>query len=69
MQVSTGVSPEEEIRDPSQLFDSYRARIGYQQLVRDRVRTDAYSGYSRNELSAGRYRDDLNISLGFEYRF
>jgi len=69
VQVSTGVSPDEESRDPSQLLDSYRARIGYQQLVTDRIRIDAYTGYSRNELSPGRYRDDLNISLGFEYRF
>lgn len=69
MQLSTGVSPDEETRDPTQLLNSYRARIGYQQLVTDRFMIFGYTGYSRDELSLDRFRNNLNLSLGVEYRF
>lgn len=69
IQLSTGVSPDEETRDPSQLLNSYRARIGYQQLVTSRFMIFGFTGYSRDELSAERYRNNLNISAGVEYRF
>lgn len=69
IQLSTGVSPDEETRDQSQLLNSYRARIGYQQLVTSRFMISGYSGYSRDELSTDRYRNNFNISAGVEYRF
>lgn len=69
IQISSGVSPDEESRDPSQLLNSYRAGIGYQQLISPRVMIFGYSGYSRNELSTDRFRKNLNASIGAEYRF
>ena len=69
IQLSTGVSPDEETRDQSQLLNSYRARLGYQQLVSSRFMIFGFSGYSRDELSTDRYRNNLNISAGVEYRF
>lgn len=69
IQLSTGVSPDEETRDQSQLLNSYRARIGYQQLVTSRFMIFGYSGYSRDELGTNRYRNNFNISSGVEYRF
>ncbi len=69
IQLSTGVSPDEETRDQSQLLNSYRARLGYQQLVTSRFMIFGYTGYSRDELSTDRYRNNLNLSAGVEYRF
>ncbi|MDI1321099.1 MAG: YaiO family outer membrane beta-barrel protein [Algoriphagus sp.] len=69
IQLSTGVSPDEETRDQSQLLNSYRARLGYQQLVTSRFMIFGYTGYSRDELSTDRYRNNLNLSVGVEYRF
>ncbi|WP_111317397.1 YaiO family outer membrane beta-barrel protein [Algoriphagus chordae] len=68
-QVSSGVSPDEETRDPTQLLNSYRVRLGYQQLITDRFMIYGYTGYSRDELGPERFRNDLNFSLGVEYRF
>ncbi|MDF2157810.1 YaiO family outer membrane beta-barrel protein [Algoriphagus sp. CAU 1675] len=69
IQLSSGVSPDEENRDFSQLLNSYRVRLGYQQLISPRFMIYGYTGYSRDELSAGNFRNNLNISLGTEYRF
>jgi YaiO family outer membrane protein len=69
IQISSGISPDEESRDPSQLLNSYRAGLGYQQLISPRVMIFGYTGYSRNELSTDRFRNNLNISIGAEYRF
>ncbi|MEP0711344.1 YaiO family outer membrane beta-barrel protein [Algoriphagus sp.] len=69
MQLSTGVSPDEETRDPTQLLNSYRVRVGYQQLVTDRFMIIGFTGYSRDELSLDKFRNNLNVSLGVEYRF
>ena len=69
VQLSSGVSPDEETRDPTQLLNSYRARLGYQQLLTDRFMIYAYSGYSHDELGPNRFRNNLNFSLGVEYRF
>lgn len=69
VQLSTGVSPDEETRDPTQLLNSYRARIGYQQLITQRFMIYGYSGYSKDELGPDRFRNNLNISMGVEYRF
>lgn len=69
IQLSTGVSPDEETRDQSQLLNSYRARLGYQQLITSRFMIFGYTGYSRDELSTNRYRNNLNLSAGVEYRF
>lgn len=69
IQLSTGVSPDEETRDQSQLLNSYRARLGYQQLVTPRFMIFGYTGYSRDELSTDRFRNNLNVSAGVEYRF
>ncbi|EAZ82853.1 YaiO family outer membrane beta-barrel protein [Algoriphagus machipongonensis] len=69
LQLSSGVSPDEENRDQTQLLNSYRARIGYQQLLTSRFMIYAYTGYSRDELSATNIRNDLNFTLGVEYRF
>ncbi|TXD79756.1 YaiO family outer membrane beta-barrel protein [Algoriphagus ratkowskyi] len=69
IQLSTGVSPDEETRDPTQLLNSYRVKIGYQQLVTNRFMLFGYTGYSRDELSLDRFRNNLNLSLGVEYRF
>tara|TARA_R110002020_G_scaffold206031_2_gene411034 strand:- start:296 stop:1525 length:1230 start_codon:yes stop_codon:yes gene_type:complete len=69
LQVSSGISPDEETRDPTQLLNSYRARVGYQQLVTERFMIYGYSSYSRDELGPDRYRNNLNLSLGVEYRF
>lgn len=69
VQISSGISPDEESRDPSQLLNSYRAGLGYQQLISPRVMIFGYTGYSRNELSTDRFRKNLNISIGAEYRF
>lgn len=69
MQISSGVSPDEESRDPSQLLNSYRVRLGYQQLIVPRFMIFGYTGYSRDELSTDRFRNNLNISIGAEYRF
>lgn len=69
IQLSTGVSPDEETRDQSQLLNSYRARLGYQQLVTPRFMIFGYTGYSRDELNTDRFRNNLNLSMGVEYRF
>src|SRR5690606_28637452 len=69
LQLGTGVSPDEETRDQSQLLNSYRARLGYQQLFSQRFLISGYTGYSRDELSTDRFRDNINLSFGFEYRF
>ena len=69
LQLSTGVSPDEETRDQSQLLNSYRARLGYQQLFSQRFLISGFTGYSRDELSADRFRNNINLSFGFEYRF
>ena len=69
IQLSTGVSPDEENRDASQLLNSYRARVGYQQLVTSRFMIYGFTGFSRDELSADNFRNNLNISIGTEYRF
>ena len=69
LQLSSGVSPDEETRDQSQLLNSYRARVGYQQLVSPKVMISAYTGYSRDELSTDNIRNNINFSVGFEYRF
>ncbi|WP_215225688.1 YaiO family outer membrane beta-barrel protein [Echinicola shivajiensis] len=69
-QISTGVSPDEEDRDlQSQLLNSYRARVGYQQLWSPRWLGYAFVGYSYDELSPDNYRPNLNISIGTEFRF
>lgn len=69
IQLSSGVSPDEENRDQTQLLNSYRVRAGYQQLVTSRFMIYGYTGYSRDELSADIFRNDLNFTLGVEYRF
>ncbi|MDO8966393.1 YaiO family outer membrane beta-barrel protein [Algoriphagus sp.] len=69
IQLGTGVSPDEETRDQSQLLNSYRARIGYQQLISPKFMIYGFTGYSRDELSTDNFRNNLNLSLGFEYRF
>tara|TARA_R110002020_G_scaffold247502_1_gene461448 strand:+ start:11532 stop:12767 length:1236 start_codon:yes stop_codon:yes gene_type:complete len=69
IQLSTGVSPDEETRDPTQLLNSYRARVGYQQLLTSRFMIYGFTGYSRDELGPDRFRNNLNLSLGAEYRF
>ena len=69
LQLSSGVSPDEETRDPTQLLNSYRIRGGYQQLVTDRFMIYGFTGYSRDELGPDRFRNNLNFSLGIEYRF
>jgi YaiO family outer membrane protein len=69
VQLGTGVSPDEETRDQSQLLNSYRARLGYQQLFSQRFLISGYTGYSRDELSANNFRNNINLSVGFEYRF
>lgn len=69
-QVSTGVSPDEEDRDlRSQLLNSYRGRIGYQQLWSPKWLGYAFLGYSYDELSPDNHRHNLNISIGTEFRF
>ncbi|TFV97762.1 YaiO family outer membrane beta-barrel protein [Algoriphagus kandeliae] len=69
LQLSTGVSPDEENRDQSQLLNSYRFRLGYQQLVSPRFMLFGFTGYSWDELSPERVRNNFNISIGTEYRF
>lgn len=69
IQLGSGVSPDEETRDQSQLLNSYRARLGYQQLVSPRFLIYGFTGYSRDELSTNTIRNNINFSLGFEYRF
>ncbi|WP_026953980.1 YaiO family outer membrane beta-barrel protein [Algoriphagus vanfongensis] len=68
-QVSTGVSPDEETRDQTQLLNSYRIRLGYQQLLTERFMIYGFTGFTRDELSPTVTRDNLNFSLGTEYRF
>jgi YaiO family outer membrane protein len=69
LQLGSGVSPDEETRDQSQLLNSYRARLGYQQLITSKFMIFGFTGYSRDELSADNFRNNINISLGLEYRF
>jgi YaiO family outer membrane protein len=69
IQLGTGVSPDEETRDLSQLLNSYRVRIGYQQLLSPKFMIYGFTGYSRDELSADSFRNNINLSIGFEYRF
>lgn len=69
IQLGTGVSPDEETRDQTQLLNSYRVRLGYQELISPRFMIFGFTGYSRDELSTDNYRNNINISLGFEYRF
>lgn len=69
-QFSTGVSPDEENRDfQSQLLNSYRFRLGYQHLWTDRWMGFGFVGYSRDEISSTNFRNNLNISVGTEFRF
>lgn len=69
-QVSSGVSPDEQDRDfQNQLLNSYRGRVGYQQLWTPRWLGYAFVGYSYDELSPDRHRNNLNISIGTEFRF
>lgn len=70
VQLSTGVSPDEENRDfQSQLLNSYRARLGYQHLWTQRWMGFGFVGYSRDQISANVFRNNLNISVGTEFRF
>ncbi|MCR9014729.1 YaiO family outer membrane beta-barrel protein [Aquiflexum gelatinilyticum] len=70
LQLSTGVSPDEETRDfQSQLLNSYRARFGYQHLWTSRWMGFGFVGYSRDEISENQFRNNLNVSLGTEFRF
>lgn len=69
LQLGTGVSPDEETRDQSQLLNSYRVRAGYQQLISPKFMIYGYTGYSRDELSTDNFRNNINLSLGVEYRF
>ncbi|MBN7810635.1 YaiO family outer membrane beta-barrel protein [Algoriphagus sp. H41] len=69
LQLGTGVSPDEETRDQSQLLNSYRARLGYQQLISPKFMIYGFTGYSRDELSTDNIRNNINLSLGVEYRF
>lgn len=69
LQLGTGVSPDEETRDQSQLLNSYRARLGYQQLISPKFMIYGFTGYSRDELSTDNFRNNINLSLGVEYRF
>ena len=69
IQLGTGVSPDEETRDQSQLLNSYRTRIGYQQLISPKFMIYGFTGFSRDELSTNNFRSNINLSLGFEYRF
>lgn len=69
IQLGTGVSPDEETRDQSQLLNSYRARVGYQQLISPRFMIFGYTGFSRDELSVDNFRNNFNLSIGTEYRF
>ena len=70
VQLSTGVSPDEENRDfQSQLLNSYRARLGYQHLWTQRWMGFGFVGYSRDQISSNNFRNNLNISLGTEFRF
>jgi len=69
-QASTGVSPDEENRDfQSQLLNSYRVRVGYQHLWTPRWMGFGFVGYSRDEISKTNFRNNLNISVGTEFRF
>jgi YaiO family outer membrane protein len=69
-QISNGVSPDEQDRDfQSQLMNIYRARFGYQQLLTDRWMIFCFTGYSYEEVGVGRSRNNLNISIGSEFRF
>ncbi|MFN3760553.1 MAG: YaiO family outer membrane beta-barrel protein [Algoriphagus aquaeductus] len=69
IQLGSGVSPDEETRDQTQLLNSYRARFGYQQLLSPKFMIYGFTGYSREELSTDNFRNNLNLSVGFEYRF
>ncbi|WP_373493920.1 YaiO family outer membrane beta-barrel protein [Aquiflexum sp.] len=70
LQASTGVSPDEENRDfQSQLLNSYRVRAGYQHLWTPRWIGFGFVGYSRDEISKTNFRNNLNISVGTEFRF
>lgn len=69
LQLGTGVSPDEETRDQSQLLNSYRARLGYQHMISPKFQLFGATGYSRDELSSNNYRNNINLSLGLEYRF
>lgn len=70
LQLSTGVSPDEETRDfQSQLLNSYRARFGYQHLWTSRWMGFGFVGYSRDEISENQFRNNLNVSIGTEFRF
>lgn len=69
IQLSSGVSPDEENRDQTQLLNSYRARVGYQQLITSRFLIYGFTGYSQDELSTDNFRNDLNFTFGVEYRF
>jgi YaiO family outer membrane protein len=70
LQASTGVSPDEENRDfQSQLLNSYRVRAGYQHLWTSRWMGFGFVGYSRDEISKTNFRNNLNISIGTEFRF
>lgn len=69
LQLSTGVSPDEETRALNQLLNSYRARLGYQQLLTPKFMVYTFVGYSIDEISETVTRNNLNLSLGVEYRF
>jgi YaiO family outer membrane protein len=69
IQLGTGVSPDEETRDQSQLLNSYRMRVGYQQLISPKLMIFGFTGFSRDEMSADNFRKNFNLSIGTEYRF
>lgn len=69
IQLGSGVSPDEETRDQTQLLNSYRARLGYQHLITPKFMIFGFTGYSRDELAVDNFRNNLNLSVGFEYRF
>lgn len=69
IQLSTGVSPDEETRALNQLLNSYRARIGLQHLLTPKFQIFSYVGYTIEELDSDTTRDNFNLTLGMEYRF
>jgi hypothetical protein len=51
------------------LLNSYRVRVGYQHLWTPRWMGFGFVGYSRDEISKTNFRNNLNISVGTEFRF
>lgn len=67
--LSTGVSPDEETRALNQLLNSYRIRVGFQHLISPSFMVYSFVGYSIDEISDTITRNNLNLSMGLEYRF